>query len=184
MKPRHVVMAMGLVGAGWLTFFGDDTQKNGIAEPVIRPIVPTQTTAVDATPGLPNIASAQTDNIKRAPFILALLPRDPLIGKDARKPTADGIFGSQTWAPPPPPPPKPLPPPPPSAPPLPFIYLGKKAEDNQWEVYLARNEQTFIVREHAVIEGTYLVDSIKPPILSVTYLPLKQVQTLAIGGTD
>lgn len=97
---------------------------------------------------------------------------------------AQALFDSQTWNPPPPPPPKPTPPPPPVAPPLPYIVLGKKSEDQKWEVYLARGDQVFIAREKESLENQYRVDSIKPPTMVLTYLPLNQVQTLSIGGID
>jgi hypothetical protein len=141
--------------------------------------------------------------------VLTLLPRDTLIdeapdvsAKPAKpgKPNKPGgtiaglqptnnipreaLFDSQTWDPPPPPPPKPGPPPPPVAPPLPYVVIGKKLEDLAWEVYLTRGEQTFIAREKLVLEGQYRVDSIKPPTMTLTYLPLNQTQTLTIGGND
>lgn len=135
--------------------------------------------------------------------ILALQDRADLLGQSAPTPapksppkSAKGsppvpdqlkpepLFDSQTWNPPPPPPPKPAPPPPPVAPPLPYLVLGKKLEDQSWEVYLARGEQTFIAREKGTLENQYRVDSIKPPTMTLTYLPLNQVQTLTIGGTD
>ncbi|MES2534456.1 MAG: hypothetical protein V4632_01155 [Pseudomonadota bacterium] len=171
MRSRHLLMAIGLVAAGWLAFFGNNTPDDGIAEPVMRTSAPTS-------------RPAAAEKTKPEPTILALRPRGTLISEPAR---TDALFANHSWAPPPPPPPpppKPVPPPPPSAPPLPFTYLGKKIEDQQWEAYLARGEQTFIVRDQTVIDGTYRVDSIKPPILSLTYLPLNQVQTLTIGGTE
>jgi hypothetical protein len=119
--------------------------------------------------------------------ILNVVARDTLIGRGDTEQPPDRVFASQTWTPPPPPPlppPKPPPPAPPTAPPLPFTYLGKKLEEGAWEVYLARGEQTFIVRPQTVIEGAYRVEAIKPPTLSVLYLPLNQMQTLPIGGTD
>jgi hypothetical protein len=48
-------------------------------------------------------------------------------------------------------------------------------------VYLARGEQTFIVREGSALDGLYRVDRIAPPSLALTYLPLGQSQTLPIG---
>jgi hypothetical protein len=96
----------------------------------------------------------------------------------------DGVFGGQNWNPPPPPPPaelNPPPPPPPTAPPLPFQFLGKAAADGQWEVYLGRGEQTFVVRKGTQIDGSYRVDNIAPPTLTITYLPMNQVQQLNIG---
>lgn len=180
-------MAIGVAIAGWLALFGDKTPTSDIAEPVARASASANVAASAAVKRvMQTSASAGSGKAKPAIVILALQPREVLIGTgdaNSEQPT-DRLFTNQTWAPPPPPPPKPLPPPPPSAPPLPFTYLGKKIEDSQWEAYLARGDQTFIIREQTVIEGTYRVDSIKPPTLSLTYLPLNQVQTLTIGGTD
>jgi hypothetical protein len=35
-----------------------------------------------------------------------------------------------------------------------------------------------------VIDATYRVDAIKPPVLTLMYLPLKLVQTIDIGSAD
>jgi hypothetical protein len=174
MSMRHFLLAGGLAGAGWLAFFGDRTPDAGIAEPVTRAAPPT-------------IRVAPSDQARPEPTILVLRPRETLIGSAGNTAAKDGLFANHSWTPlppPPPPPPKPVPPPPPGAPPLPFTYLGKKIEDRQWEVFLARGEQTYIVRDQTVIDGAYRVESIRPPILSLTYLPLSQVQTLNIGGTE
>lgn len=76
----------------------------------------------------------------------------------------------------------PAPAPPPVAPPLPFTVLGKKFEDGRWEVFLAARERTYIVREKETIDRLYRVESIAPPNLILTYLPLEERQVLAIGG--
>ena len=73
------------------------------------------------------------------------------------------------------------PPPPPMAPPLPFVYLGKVAADGAWEVFLSRADKTYIVRANTVIDGAYKVVTIAPPVMTLTYLPLNQVQQLNIG---
>jgi hypothetical protein len=70
---------------------------------------------------------------------------------------------------------------PPGATPLPFQYLGKAAAEGQWEVYLGRGEQTFVVKKGMQIDGMYRVDAIAPPTLTITYLPMNQVQQLNIG---
>jgi hypothetical protein len=123
-----------------------------------------------------------------APAILRLLPRETLIGGDERfGQEGPAVFGRQDWTPPPPPPPPAQaapPPPPPSAPPLPFTYIGKSLQEGRWEIFLARGDRTYLVREAAVIDGTYRVDAIKPPVLTLTYLPLNQVQQLNIGVFD
>ncbi len=53
-----------------------------------------------------------------------------------------------------------------------------------WEVFLARGEQSFVVREGSVIENTYRIDQISPPNISLTYLPLGQSQSLSIGASE
>ena len=37
MKARHMIMALGVVGAGWLALFGDKTPNNDVAEAVATP---------------------------------------------------------------------------------------------------------------------------------------------------
>lgn len=189
MKLRPVLLAAAAAIAAWLAIFGDKTPAGGIAEPVAR--AASATPARSAAPAggsiaapAPSRSASSAPAGEREPFILALQPRDTLIGGAHGAAPSAALFTSQSWTPPPPPPPKPAPPPPPAAPPLPFTYLGKKVEGGVWEVYLARGDQTFIAREQTVIEGSYRVDSIKPPALSLTYLPLNQVQMLTIGGND
>jgi hypothetical protein len=179
MTPRHLLLAGGVVVAGWLAFFGDKTPANDIAEPVApRRATPAKTAQVPL-----RVANSAAKTAASVLDILALRPREELIGGTHAEESAT-LFAAQSWTPPPPPPPKPAPPPPPTAPPLPFVYLGKKTEDGTWEVYLARGEQTYIVREKSFIDGEYRVESIKPPTLSVTYMPLNELQTLAIGGAE
>jgi hypothetical protein len=202
MTPRHVLMGAALAGAAALVLFGDRTPDSGVAEPAERhapkagpatspaPAAPVAAQAVPAA--APPAGSAATGRTgKGAPpadaAILRLLPRAQLVGEpgDAVAAGADGMFGTQTFTPPPPPPPKPPPPPPPVAPPLPYTYIGKAASDGVWEVFLARGpDRTLIVRQQMVLDGAYRIDSIAPPVMKLTYLPLNQVQQLNIGVAD
>lgn len=72
-------------------------------------------------------------------------------------------------------------PPAPTAPPLPFVYMGKILNDGNRAVFLTRNDKPYIARAGDVLDGTYRVDAIQPPTLELTYLPLSQKQTLDIG---
>lgn len=177
MKPRHITMAVALVLAAGLVVFGDKTPEDAVAEPVERASI---------RPAAPGVRSESGK--EAAPAILRLLPRETLIGGDERfGQEGPAVFGRQDWTPPPPPPPPAQaapPPPPPSAPPLPFTYIGKSLQEGRWEIFLARGDRTYLVREAAVIDGTYRVDAIKPPVLTLTYLPLNQVQQLNIGVFD
>ena len=106
---------------------------------------------------------------------------------DIRK-TEDGgpsqdLFQTQSWYVPPPPLKK-GPPPPPSAPPLPYSYMGKMQEDGKWTVFLSAHNKNYIVKEGDTIDGTYRVEQIAPPLLTLTYTPLNMKQIMQIGGTN
>jgi hypothetical protein len=172
MKPRHILLVVALAGAAALAAFGDKTPPADVAEPVVR--------AASLNP--PIARTPATPGGGAAPAILRLVSRDALIGEPADQFGAgdNDLFARQDWTPPPPPAPAP-PPPAPSAPPLPFTYLGKSVGDGTWEVYLARGDRTYLVREQTVIDDVWRVDTIAPPVMTLTYLPLNQVQQLNIG---
>ena len=205
MKTRYMIMGAALVGAAALLAFGDNSPEGDVAEPVARaaPRGPgsgttdrqladrAQAPAVLPAPVQPQAQLPDADmrtqapGTRAAPHILRLLPRHALVG--AGDAAGGDVFGSRDWTPPPPPPPPqaaPPPPPPPSAPPLPFTLLGKALDNGAWEVYLARAGKTYVVKTKTVIDGTYRVDAIAPPILTLTYLPLNQIQQLNIGAFD
>jgi hypothetical protein len=199
MKPRQLALGAALAGAALLVMFGDRSPDAGVAEPVERapashrPSVAVLTSspasvsvAVPATSPALASADAAGNAARIGPRILALVPRESLIGDsdDQFRQADNAVFGHQDWTPPPPPPPAPPPPPPPSAPPLPFTFIGKSVADGAWEIYLARGDRTYVVRDKTVIDGTYRVDAIAPPVLTLTYLPLNTVQQLNIGVFD
>ena len=189
MKPYQIAMGAALAGAAGLLVFGDNTPSTDIAEPVAR---------ADQTAGARTAAAAPTGSAGKdagdgkggaaEPTILRLTPRAALVGDagDASFAAGEGLFAGQNWNPPPPPPPPAsnTPPPPPMAPPVPFNYFGKAVADGQWEVYLARGDKTYVVRAKTVIDGAYRVERIAPPLMTVTYLPLNQVQQINIGAFD
>jgi hypothetical protein len=133
-------------------------------------VEPTRSVARDASRARPDDGNE----------ILQLRPRT---AGSATKP----LFAAQSWAPPPAPPPKPLPPPPPpppSAPALPFVFVGKRFDGVRWEVFANRGEHTVIFSEGATVENLYRVDTIRPPQMVLTYLPLGERQTMNIGNTE
>jgi hypothetical protein len=71
----------------------------------------------------------------------------------------------------------------PVAPPLPYMYMGKMIENGRLSIFLTRQDKPYVVHAGDVLDNQYRVDSISPPIMELTYLPLKQKQTLDIGAT-
>jgi hypothetical protein len=102
-------------------------------------------------------------------------------------------FGTRDFRPPPPPKPKnaagalptvalpPPPPPPPQAPPLPFIYMGRLSEDQSTTVFLTAGDRNLVVKPGDVIDNTYKVEQVTDSAVVLTYMPMNQRQTLAIG---
>lgn len=186
MKPYQIAMGIALAAAAGLVLFGDRTPASDVAEPVVRAArVPAARS--NATPAVASRSGAAASAPAEV-LIQRLVPRALLVGEagEGSFASGEGVFGGQNWNPPPPPPPpvSTAPPPPPMAPPLPFSYIGKAAADGAWEVYLSRADKVYVVRTKTVIDGTYRVDAIAPPLMSLTYLPLNQVQQINIGVLD
>lgn len=175
MKPRRLLFGSLLLASAWLALFGDKTP--------VQDDTPPQGSAHASA--LPTPAPRSAGAGAGEPFIMALRPREDLISLSDREDKTP-LFRAHDWTPPPPPPPKArqAPPPRPTAPPLPFTYLGKKEENGQWEAFLARGDDVFVVREQTVIDGQYLVTSLTPQVLTMTYLPLQQEHKLILGGAD
>lgn len=122
------------------------------------------------------------------------LPVQPLAGLPASLPSvaeagstprlsgggAD-LFAAQSWKPPPPPPAKLVTPPPlpPQAPPLPFKYVGRWADDQGETVFLASGERVQSVRAGQRLEQ-WRLDKVSPDSLVFTYLPLDQQRSLRL----
>lgn len=181
MKPRHLALGAALIVAAGFAFFGDKAPSGEVVEAAPRNAGKTALASATASAPAPApVRSVTAVKPVAAAEVLALVPRDRLMEQGTAT-NGGGVFGVQNWTPPPPPPPKPPPPAPPTAPPLPFTYLGKVLENGVWEVFLARGSETLIVRNAMVIDGVYRIDAIAPPSMTMTYLPLKQVQQINIG---
>ena len=100
-------------------------------------------------------------------------------------------FGTRDFRPPPPKPKEssitaaagvlPPPPPPPQAPPLPFIYMGRLDEEQNTTVFLTAGDRNLVVKSGDLIDNTYKVEQVTESSVVLTYLPMNQRQTLAIG---
>jgi len=90
-------------------------------------------------------------------------------------------FSAQSWLP------RPKPaavsaPPAPVAPPLPFRFAGQFHRDSGIEVYLARGEEIFPVKEGDTLDGQYKVDSVSAAEVSFVHLPSGTRQTMQFSA--
>lgn len=131
-------------------------------------------------------AAAATPPVQQPPAHAALLRElEALKGARAQPPAAE-LFAAKSWyvAPPQPPPPPPPPPPAPvipSAPPLPFAFMGRMVEAERLTVFLVKGERVYLAAEGDVIDDIYKLEKIESGQLTLIYLPLNAVQTLAVG---
>lgn len=200
MKPRTLLLAGALLLTLALAYFSEDAPEAAVAMPTSAKAsgVNVERSASAATAQASSSAttdsaryrassankiktSAAQINTDTAIEILELQPRQPLASRAE-------LFEAHSWAPPPKSPQQtaaaavvaqaaavPV------APPLPYVVLGKTQTDRGIEVFLGRGDQVFVVRENTRLEGSYQVTQIRPPNMSLTYLPLKQSQSLSIG---
>lgn len=146
--------------------------------------------AEDATESLVREASAQPSPAIEA--AVAAPATAPAVAPSARAlievGNAADAFSGRSWnPPPPPPPPAPVeavrPPPPPSAPPLPYRFIGMlEQKSDQPAAFLAKGEALHVVKVGDVIDEAYRIESLSPAKVVITYLPLKQQQTLSVEG--
>jgi hypothetical protein len=177
MKRKHLVLGALFVLSAALLAFTDHSPTDQVVEAAPRPHAAPATAFAAARPGAASSAVA----------IVALRARAERATAGASERHA--LFGTLSLATPlasgTPPgtdvPPLPSTPP---APDMPFTYIGKQATAGRWEVYLARGDDTLIVREQTIVDGTYRIEAIAPPTMTLVYLPTKLVQTLDIGSAD
>jgi hypothetical protein len=67
-------------------------------------------------------------------------------------------------------------------PPSPWHVIGKQQdEDASWTVFLARGEDTWVVREGDTLDDGYRVAAIKPPTLVLQHMKRNARRTIDIG---
>jgi hypothetical protein len=114
------------------------------------------------------------------------VPSDLLVDKLKRPALPEGVkdmFPVKSWYVPPPPPK--VVPITPVAPPLTFQYIGKMRDNGDHAaVFLEKQGRIFIVREGDTVDSKYRVESIIPPVMTLTYLPLNIKQTVQIGEVN
>ena len=71
--------------------------------------------------------------------------------------------------------------PPPSAPPLPFVYVGKMFSEEISAVFLTQGDRNLIVHEGDVIDAIYRVNKVSDAGLTFIHLPTGIQQNLSIG---
>jgi hypothetical protein len=180
-SSRKRWMVLGAAGIVTLALVYRAMDDGDVVQPVSRSDAPADAGAArsSAGPGTPSAGAG--DRAVDPPD----LPARAKVAQDA----SSNPFAPKGWTPPPPPPPPPAPvappppPPPPTAPPVPFKFIGQ-IEDKSAKpaAFITKGEALFVVHVGDVVENTYRVESFNAAQVVVTYLPLKQRQTIDVSG--
>lgn len=72
----------------------------------------------------------------------------------------------------------------PVAPMIPFKYIGKILGDDEYYVFVALNGKNYVVKEGDIVQQTYKIEKITPPVMTLTYIPMNIVQSMQIGESN
>jgi hypothetical protein len=127
------------------------------------------------------------DAVVEAAVVQRAVTREDLDLERLKRPKRDGeiqdLFANRSWNPPPvrvAAAPAVVEKPAPSAPPLPFKYLGRMADDDSQVVFLEKNQATLSAAAGDRLENDYQVESIADSAVHFIYLPLGTKQILNI----
>lgn len=182
-RKRLLIMLPILGIAGWLAFFGDKAPVGKDTE-VVGAVVPARsrsTTPRAAT----SLAGTVTSPAGSASAPLETAPPVPSSPREAiklalAKPPAANLFGA------PPPPPAPAKAvvddeAPPAPPPPHFTVIGSVLKDGRFNVFLDKDNQTYIAAPGAVLDGNR-VDVVKSDQVQLFNLSTKTTQIIPIEG--
>lgn len=154
-----------LAAAGWVT-----EENAEVVAPAARTGGEPRRVAAQQAPVQVNVDKLRDRNLG-APV------RDPFDVPAPRRPKPKPAAPAPAVAAPPPPPSAS----PPSAPPLPFVYMGKLENAAGTTVFLIQGDRNLVVKEGEVIDQIYRVDSVTSTDITLVYLPLGLRQVLALG---
>ena len=128
--------------------------------------------------GLPDARPPAAGTVKTSAQPIQAIPA---LRERVRTPPEGNPFAIHDWNPPPPPPPvaaapRPVPPT------FGYVVLGKQFSAGKWEVFLGQRERTLIVRAGDAIDGIFTVESIVPPVMTLSVAQFAERQQVAIGG--
>lgn len=183
-KLRHILLTAALLGSAGLVLFSDPPQaKSDIVEPAKQP---PQDTSINTVSPTQQQVTSQTS--ATGTQLLTRASRDYDIYSESgtrHSQTTPDLFAAHNWAPP-------------AlsrqesgslfseqtAPALPFTMIGKHQIDGKWEIFLASGQNDYVVHEQDIINEQYKIESIRPPVMTLIYLPLNTRQTMQIGDFE
>ncbi|MFM9915593.1 MAG: hypothetical protein ACKVOX_07285 [Rhizobacter sp.] len=175
-----VVAGSALIGERVVTLLSDG---NDVVEPAAgkRTRTPANVASRDAVKDSGSSGAVQTDRLDARQRLLA----EGADAVAAGASSARSLFEPVAWksaaaiaqaATPPAPPPQPV------APPFPYAYLGGLLEDGVRTTFFTKGDRVLPVKAGDTVDAVYRVDQMNEKQMTLTYLPLNQSLTLALGS--
>lgn len=189
MKNRRLILLMlVMLATGYAAFFMPDDALNGVLQDPSTAVV-ANNQSNNQSINQPRKDASVPHNAPRQQMALlkpvqgsTLMDREALLSPLLSRGAPSRLFDEHTWVVPvKKPPPAPVVP---TAPPNPFKYLGKQQSGSEIKVFLSEGEKTWVVQENATLGSQYRVESIRPPRLTLVYLPLNIRQDIVIGNFE
>ncbi|WP_211461469.1 hypothetical protein [Collimonas silvisoli] len=175
MTRRHWVLAILFLAAASIAVFGDRTPNADIA-PALAREQPKSLASPVALAAVGQLVTGKVPAPLPSATLLAVLPRESLIGRDTGEPHAN-LFAAHSFAPVQVASAAPIQEAPRE---LPFKYLGKQDSGKGWTVFLEKNDTTFIVKASDAVGDDYKVVSITASAITFEYLPTHEQSSLQI----
>ena len=168
-----VVIGSALIGERVVALVTDDAE---VVDARAQPVTSSRVRAQATVPGDPSTGQVQFDR-------LASRQRALDRGDVDTDPAAATGFDPTSW--------QPLPskaqaaaaaepPPVPVAPPFPYAYLGGLSEDGVRTTFFAQGERVLPVKAGDTVDAVYRIDQMTETLMTLTYLPLNQSQTVPL----
>jgi len=175
-----VVVGSALIGERVVTLMSDGDEVV-VPASVKRPRTQARPASSESVAGTSSAGSVQFERLDARQRALA----DGADALAARESAARALFEPVAWhsaaaqaqaSAAPPPPPKPV------APPFPYVYLGGLLEDGVRTTFFTRGDRVLPVKAGDTVDAVYRVDQMTEKQMTLTYLPLNQSLTLALGS--
>lgn len=183
-NARLILLLLVMLATGYAAFFMPDDALNGVLQSPPTAVVANQPSSNQPRKDAPIPQNAPSQQLALLKPVQGstLIDREALLSPLLSRGAPSRLFDEHTWVVPvKKPPPAPVVP---TAPPNPFKYLGKQQSGSEIKVFLSEGEKTWVVQENATLGSQYRVESIRPPRLTLVYLPLNIRQDIVIGNFE
>lgn len=169
-----VVIGSALIGERVVALMGEDSE---VVQPASSPDRSRNRSGADASPSVTGVSSTRVQ-------LDRLDARQQALAADRGTATAPQptLFDSVSWQPAAAKAAARAPAPKPSAPPFPYAYLGGLSEDGIRTAFFTQGNRVLPVKAGDTVDAVFRIDQMNEKQMTLTYLPLNERLTVALGS--